>query len=124
TRDPELSALVEEPPVGVGERLAQRAERTGREVVVVVALERLKRLDRGAANRRVATGHLRQQEEASLGPYLGAHRRLAKAQDVTGVGRSLFRHRKTDTGCESIRHAGSPGVRWIRTEDGPGRCRL
>ena len=122
--NPQLAALMEEAAVGVGQRLAQGAQRPGRQVVVVVVLQGLESLRRGAPNRGVATRHLRQQEEAPLGPDLRAHRGLAEAQDVPRVSWSLLRHREADSGCESIRHGASPGVRWMRTECGPGRCRL
>ena len=121
-RDPQLSALVVEAAVGIGEGLAQCAECAGGEVVVVVVLQGFEGLRGRPANRRVASGHLRQQEEAALGPNLGTHCGLSEPQHVTRVGGSLLRHRESDTGCESIRHAGSSEVRWM--ERGPGRCRL
>ena len=120
----QLAALVVEPAVGVGERLAEGAECARREVVVVVVLERFQRLCRRAPDGGVASGDLCQQEEAALGPYLGANRRLPEAEHVARVGGSLLRHREPNTSCESIRHAGSPGIAMDGEKRGPDRCRL
>jgi hypothetical protein len=100
----EPRTLVVEEPIRRGECLADRAGRPGREVVVVVTLDRLERLGRGTAKGRVAAGDLRQEEEAALGPHLGAGRRLAEADQVECVGGALLAGQQADAGGQAVAH--------------------
>ncbi len=105
----QLAAHMEEAAVRDGDRLAQRAEGARRQVVVVVRLDGFERLARRSAHVGVAAGHLGKEEEGPLTAHLGARGRLAEAQDVPRVGGSFLRHRESDTGCESVGHAGGSG---------------
>ncbi len=112
----ELAARVVEAPVGVGQGLRQHDERAGREVVVVIVLERLERCGSGPRQRGSAAAELRQHEEAALAACLCPDRRLVEADDVAGVAWTLLGDEHSDSCCEAVAHLTwrSLGTGWQR----------
>jgi hypothetical protein len=114
SRDAETTAAVVEAAVRTAQRLRQRHEDPGGQVVVVLAFDRVERLAGRADEVLAGAGDLGQQEEASLRARLGPGGRLVEGEKVERIRRPFVGGRKSDPGRETVAHGRRGAARAVR----------